>query len=200
MCVRTCDGYYFPVSFATGKGRLRKDARSCKASCGAPARLYYYPNPGGEPEDMVSYRGEKKYKKLKNAFLFRKEFVADCRCKAEPWTQSSKKRHLQYAVVETKASEKTGLVEKAAAQQTRLAASEKTSQGKQIQSAVAEKTCALCPQDWIKKDRSHQTPHQVQTSDIKLGILSSSHKSAKFFVLVRNMFDARPLAGLNSRP
>ena len=102
MCVRTCDGFYFPVSFATGKGGLRKDARTCKSSCGEPARLYYYPNPGGEPEDMVSYRGKKKYKKLKNAFLFRKEFVADCRCKAEPWTQTSKKRHLKYAVIEKK--------------------------------------------------------------------------------------------------
>ena len=109
MCVRTCDGYYFPVSFATRKSRLGKDARSCKSSCGSPAKLYYYPNPGGEPEEMVSYRGKKKYKKLKNAFLFRKEFKADCRCQAEPWTDAAKQKHKKYALTETKRKKRLAL-------------------------------------------------------------------------------------------
>ena len=102
MCVRTCDGFFFPVSFATSKNRLKKDERVCKSSCGAPAKLYYYPNPGGEIEDMVSYRGKKKYKKLKYAFLYKTKFVASCRCKPEPWTQAAKQKHEKYARVELK--------------------------------------------------------------------------------------------------
>lgn len=112
MCVRTCDGYFFPVSFSTGKRNFKKDAKTCKSSCGAPTRLYYYPNPGSELEDMVSYRGKKKYKKLKNAFRFKKEFIADCRCKPEPWSQASKQRHLQYARTETKRLKQVAAVKK----------------------------------------------------------------------------------------
>ena len=107
MCVRTCDGFFFPVSFATSKNRLKKDERVCKSSCGAPAKLYYYPNPGGKIEDMVSYRGKKKYKKLKYAFLYKTKFVASCRCKPEPWTQAAKQTHTKYARIELKQRQKT---------------------------------------------------------------------------------------------
>ena len=103
MCVRTCDGFYFPVSFSTTKGRLKKDANVCASRCGAaPARLYYYPNPGADIKDMVSYKGKQKYQKLKNAFLFTKEFVADCRCKPEPWTKEAKSKHQTYALLQAK--------------------------------------------------------------------------------------------------
>lgn len=106
MCVRTCDGYFFPVSFSTAKGNLKKDANVCQSSCGVPASLYYYPNPGGDTKDMVAYKDGKKYEKLKNAFLFKKEFVADCRCKPEPWTRVARLQHKQYAKVETKTLKK----------------------------------------------------------------------------------------------
>jgi len=98
MCVRQCDGYYFPVSFSTSKGNLKTDAQACRSRCGAPARLYYYPNPGGSLKKMVAYRGGKPYEKLKNAFRFKKEFVANCRCRPEPWTREAKLRHKRYAL------------------------------------------------------------------------------------------------------
>ncbi len=113
MCVRTCDGFFFPVSFATSKNSLKKDERVCKSSCGAPAKLYYYPNPGGEIEDMVSYRGNKKYKKLKYAFLYKTKFVASCRCKPEPWTQAAKQTHSKYARAELKQRQKIASRKKA---------------------------------------------------------------------------------------
>ncbi|MCP4936932.1 MAG: DUF2865 domain-containing protein [bacterium] len=106
MCVRTCDGFFFPVSFATSKNSLKKDERACKSSCGAPAELYYYPNPGGEIENMVSFRGNKKYKKLKYAFLYKTKFVASCRCNPEPWTQAAKQTHKKYARIELKKRQK----------------------------------------------------------------------------------------------
>jgi len=104
MCVRTCDGYFFPVSFSTTKGRMKKDANLCASRCGAaPAHLYYYANPGSDIKDMVSYKGKQKYNKLKNAFLFKKKFVADCRCKPEPWTKAARSQHKTYALLEAKA-------------------------------------------------------------------------------------------------
>jgi hypothetical protein len=35
VCVRTCDGGYFPVSFATYQARFQDDERTCKALCPA---------------------------------------------------------------------------------------------------------------------------------------------------------------------
>jgi len=113
MCVRTCDGFFFPVSFATTKNRLKKDETVCKSSCGAPAQLYYYPNPGGEIEDMISYRGNKKYKKLKYAFLYQTKFVASCRCQPEPWTQAAKQKHEKYASMEKAQSKRLAALKKA---------------------------------------------------------------------------------------
>src|SRR5262249_53872712 len=33
VCVRTCDGGYFPISFATSPARFADDERACKALC-----------------------------------------------------------------------------------------------------------------------------------------------------------------------
>ena len=50
VCVRTCDGYYFPISYATTSEQFPADARTCTAMCpGADVRLYSYANPGGRP-------------------------------------------------------------------------------------------------------------------------------------------------------
>lgn len=80
LCVRLCDGYYFPVSFATTTNRFSLDADACQSRCAAPAELYTHPNPGGEAEQMISIQGVP-YEKLKNAWRFRKEFVKGCSCK-----------------------------------------------------------------------------------------------------------------------
>jgi hypothetical protein len=88
MCVRLCDGYYWPISFATDKAHLRRDSRRCNRSCSAPAGLYYYPNPGGVPEDMVSLDGVP-YKSLGTAFLFRASYDASCKCRPHPWEKEA---------------------------------------------------------------------------------------------------------------
>src|SRR6266702_1193501 len=49
VCVRTCDGAYFPVSFATYQARFQDDEKTCKALCPATeASLFAYRNPGEE--------------------------------------------------------------------------------------------------------------------------------------------------------
>lgn len=81
VCVRLCDGYYFPVSFSTLPNHFERDAESCQSKCAAPAELFYYQNPGGAAEQMLGYRSNAPYTELKTAFRYRKEFVAGCSCK-----------------------------------------------------------------------------------------------------------------------
>jgi hypothetical protein len=96
MCVRLCDGYYWPVSFATVKDQFRRDAETCAKSCGMPVALYHYPNPGGEPEEMVNLEGEP-YKTLRTAFLYRATYDPSCKCRAHPWEEAAIERHKGYA-------------------------------------------------------------------------------------------------------
>src|SRR2546423_7728027 len=49
VCVRTCNGAYFPVSFATYPARFPDDEKTCKALCPATeATLFSYRNPGAD--------------------------------------------------------------------------------------------------------------------------------------------------------
>jgi hypothetical protein len=81
LCVRLCDGYYFPVSFSTLPNHFQRDADVCQARCAAPADLYYHQNPGGAVEQMVSVTTQEPYTSLKTAWRYRKEFVQGCSCK-----------------------------------------------------------------------------------------------------------------------
>jgi len=82
LCVRTCDGYFFPISFNASQGRLKTDANVCKALCpAAETRLYFHSNPGQEAEQAVAADGTRDpLTKLPNAFRYRTEKVADCTC------------------------------------------------------------------------------------------------------------------------
>lgn len=81
LCVRECDGYYFPVSFSTLPSNFSDDVQKCQSQCAAPAELFVYRNPGEEPEQMVSTDGSRAYANLPNAWRYRKEFVKGCSCK-----------------------------------------------------------------------------------------------------------------------
>jgi hypothetical protein len=92
VCVRTCDGAYFPVSFATVPARFPDDERSCKALCpAAEATLFAYRNPGEDMNQAVSINGQP-YSALPNAFKFRTEFNPSCACKAvgQTWSDALK--------------------------------------------------------------------------------------------------------------
>jgi hypothetical protein len=92
VCVRTCDGAYFPVSFATVPARFPDDERTCKALCpAADAALYAYRNPGEDMNSAVSVNGQP-YTALPNAFKFRSEFNPSCSCKAagQSWADALK--------------------------------------------------------------------------------------------------------------
>ena len=92
VCVRTCDGGYFPVSFATYQARFQDDERTCKALCPATeATLFTYRNPGEDINQAVSISGQP-YSSLPNAFKFRTEFNPSCACKAagQTWSEALK--------------------------------------------------------------------------------------------------------------
>ena len=81
LCVRLCDGYYFPVSFATLPSHFPQDAEVCQSKCSAPTELYYHPNPGGSMDQALALKSQEPYTRLKVAFRYRKEFVNGCSCK-----------------------------------------------------------------------------------------------------------------------
>ena len=81
LCVRLCDGYYFPISFSTLPAHFQRDADACQSKCAAPVALYYHQNPGGAVDQMVAASTQEPYSKLKTAFRYRKEFVQGCSCK-----------------------------------------------------------------------------------------------------------------------
>ena len=80
LCVRLCDGFYFPISFATRASGFSRDAEHCAASCGAQARLYVHLNPGGSIETMRDSAG-RAYSALATAFQYRTALVAGCSCR-----------------------------------------------------------------------------------------------------------------------
>ncbi len=90
--MRTCDGGYFPVSFATVPARFPDDEKTCKALCPATeAELYAYRNPGEDINQAISVNGQP-YTALPNAFHYRTEFNASCSCRApgQTWSDALK--------------------------------------------------------------------------------------------------------------
>jgi hypothetical protein len=92
VCARTCDGFYFPISFATVPGRFADDERACKSLCpAADATLFTYRNPGEDINQAVYLSGQP-YSSSPNAFQYRKEFNPSCSCKAagQTWADALK--------------------------------------------------------------------------------------------------------------
>lgn len=100
LCVRLCDGYYFPISHATTQDRFAKDALTCQSKCGGEAKLFVHRNPGQTQEQMVDLQG-RPYAQLPTAFLYRTQYVAQCKCQPDPWDAEAKERHRVYALAES---------------------------------------------------------------------------------------------------
>ena len=80
VCVRLCDGFFYPIHYSTYGSMVGPDAEACQSSCAAPAELYVYRNPGQEIEQAVSLSGSA-YMDLPVALRYRKEYVKGCSCK-----------------------------------------------------------------------------------------------------------------------
>ncbi|PVE21306.1 hypothetical protein DC522_27260 [Microvirga sp. KLBC 81] len=90
VCVRSCDGGYFPLD-SQPKGR-ESAAALCRALCpNAQVVVFHAPHEGGI-EEAVSETGEP-YMKLPNALRYRKAYDPSCSCKkpGESWAHVLRK-------------------------------------------------------------------------------------------------------------
>ncbi|WP_052715633.1 DUF2865 domain-containing protein [Devosia chinhatensis] len=82
VCVRLSDGYFWPISYATTLDYVGGDSTTCQTMCpNAAVELYYYDNPGQEPEQMRNLSGSP-YTALPNAFAYRTKFDETASCQA----------------------------------------------------------------------------------------------------------------------
>jgi hypothetical protein len=99
VCVRTCDGYYWPVSRSVKRERFETDAKRCDAGCLGEAKLFYQHKDSEDPRTMVDLEGTP-YTTLKTAFLYRKTLINGCGCRAAPWSMAEHVRHQDYKVAD----------------------------------------------------------------------------------------------------
>ncbi len=81
LCVRVCDGYYFPISYQVTRSRFEADAAACSQRCSGDARLFVHRNPGQDVAGAIDLQGNR-YANLANAFRYRKELVQGCSCQS----------------------------------------------------------------------------------------------------------------------
>jgi hypothetical protein len=100
LCVRTCDGFYFPISYSTTPSKFGEDERVCQRMCPASeVVLYSHRNPGEDVPQAVSASG-RNYTELPNAFAYRKQVNTACSCKAPGQTWADALKHLDDQTVE----------------------------------------------------------------------------------------------------
>jgi hypothetical protein len=89
VCVRSCDGSFFPVSYSASSSRLTDLDGMCRALCpNADVSVYTYPS-GGEIEQAVSETGQR-YVDSPNALKFRQSVDASCSCRrrGQSWAEA----------------------------------------------------------------------------------------------------------------
>jgi hypothetical protein len=81
--VRKVDGYYWPVSYSTLVEYAPNDMTQCQEQCpGMDVDLYYYDNPGQEPQQMINLQGQR-YTDLPTAFAYRTTYDTANSCKRQ---------------------------------------------------------------------------------------------------------------------
>jgi hypothetical protein len=78
-CVRTCDGYYFPLP---SRGTPAHDTEACQAACPGAAMEVYGLGRGAGIEDAISHKG-KLYSSLPTSLSYRTQLAQACSCKLE---------------------------------------------------------------------------------------------------------------------
>ena len=89
VCVRTCDGSFFPVSYSGAGSRADSLEDVCRALCpNADMALYSFPF-GGTVDEAASPTGEP-YANLPNAAKFEKAYDPSCSCrrKGQTWAEA----------------------------------------------------------------------------------------------------------------
>jgi hypothetical protein len=77
-CVRTCDGFYFPLSTATGSDRT--DEAACNQLCPKAETKLFVSQGTTDIDDAIGRTNGKTYASLANAFSYRKAIDKSCSC------------------------------------------------------------------------------------------------------------------------
>jgi len=95
MCVRTCDGAYFPISSQASPVGFRRDAQVCSMMCPGTETELFYHSIRQESETMRSAFTGRPYDELDNAYRFRTEAPArdkTCGCNFSLYYKEMMKR------------------------------------------------------------------------------------------------------------
>ena len=81
ICVRTCDGYYFPVSFSLKKRTSVRTTDVCNNYCpGTDMKLYVQKSASQSLVKLVSVEDGTPYTSLPTAFAYRNSYNPSCAC------------------------------------------------------------------------------------------------------------------------
>jgi hypothetical protein len=80
LCVRTCDGYYYPISFATNPSHFADDEQTCRNTCPAAEVALYSHRTNEDIRSAATVQG-RRYVDLPNAFKYRQTFDPTCSCR-----------------------------------------------------------------------------------------------------------------------
>jgi hypothetical protein len=83
LCVRTCDGYYFPISAGASTGGYRADAQVCEATYGGPGAAELFISSSGDDVANARSLTSKRYGDQPYAFLYRTQFDPICAAKLQ---------------------------------------------------------------------------------------------------------------------
>lgn len=88
VCVRTCDGYFFPLGNSPG-GRDGQD-EMCQALCPGTETLAFGMSTGGDIQNAVARGSGTPYSSLENAGKYIRSFDSACTCRApgQSWSQA----------------------------------------------------------------------------------------------------------------
>ncbi len=170
MCVRACDGYYFPLRHNAMRRNFAQDVKSCRSACGDEARLFYYPVNDGSVDTMVDLAGQP-YKDMPNAFSYRKSLASGCACTPAPWSLEAAARHRRYG------EEASELMAQAAAQaRRRYEAHLQATGASNVQTLGQNEESAIAGSDQ-NGNPSGQSEPQLETEDAAISPGETVHSS-----------------------
>ena len=78
LCVRVCDGYYFPISNTASRSRYNIDAAVCQSMFAKEGRAELYVQPSGSDVDQAVSLSGKRYADQPYAFEYRQSYNESC--------------------------------------------------------------------------------------------------------------------------
>lgn len=90
ICVRTCDGFFFPISPFASRGRMQLDQELCKASCPSADVKLYVQGIESDVDSATALDDGSPYTALPNAFKYRTSIDQTCTCRAagKTWAET----------------------------------------------------------------------------------------------------------------